>query len=201
MADGDAPSAARQIDMASLPGAVADFLDALPPGEVLVVRRGRDRVTTITAVGDPVEGIVIGGRADDGPPPAGRRDVTVVATAMKLSKRARGALSVELGSGYIVLDMYAAPRTAEVLLVPPISVHLLARLRSMFPAARLFVVELEDPELGVSYGGPVRRLLDSGADAYLTSVTVPALARRLDRAVGPRGITADPASSGLESAE
>ena len=91
-----------------------------------------------------------------------------------------------LGNDYLVLDMHAAPSTADVLLVQPISPQLLGNLRSMFPAARVIVAEVEDADLGVSHRGPVGRMLDSGAEAYLASATVPGLARQLDRAVTRR---------------
>ena len=90
------------------------------------------------------------------------------------------SLSTQLGADYIVLDMNAAPATADVLLVPAVSPQLIATLRSMFPKARVIVTEIEDKELGVNYQGPVRRLLNAGADAYLPPSTVPHLARQLD---------------------
>src|SRR6185437_12743637 len=114
--------------------------------------------------------------------------VTVVATAMELSDSARSKLSSELGNDYIVLDMHSAPSTADVLLVPPLSLQLLASLREMFPSARVVLAELDDPELGVSYGGPVRRMIDSGVELYLTSTTVPHLARQLGEAVSAHGL-------------
>jgi hypothetical protein len=40
-------------------------------------------------------------------------------------------------------------------------------LRGLFPDARIIVTEIEDEELGVSAPGPVSRLLDAGASAYL----------------------------------
>lgn len=100
---------------------------------------------------------------------------------MKLSDSARTSLSDQLGADYIVLDMHAAPVSADVLLVPPVSPQLIDNLRSAFPTARIVVAEIEDDELGVSYQGPVRRLLDAGAEMYLPPATVPQLAERLDQ--------------------
>ena len=182
-----------QIDLARLPDDVAALIAGLAPGGTLTVTRGGEPVATITAAGSaPLEGLVISARAasDDS---ADRRtaaadgSVTVVATAMKLSDSARTKLSNELGADFIVLDMHSAPRTADVLLVPPISPQLLGNLCEMFPAARVVVAELEDPELGISYRGPVRRLIDSGAELYLASTTVPHLARQLGEAVSAMG--------------
>jgi len=99
------------------------------------------------------------GRVPDG--------VTVVATATKLSDAARRRLSDELGADYIVLDLLKAPPTADVVLTHPVSPQLLGSLRGMFPDARIIVTEIEDEELGVSQPGPVSRLLDAGACAYL----------------------------------
>ena len=76
--------------------------------------------------------------------------------------------------------MRAAPTTADVLLAPAGSPQLIASLRSMFPKARVVITEIEDEELGVNYQGPVQRLLNAGADAYLPAMSVPRLARQLD---------------------
>jgi hypothetical protein len=53
----------------------------------------------------------------------------------------------------------------------------------MFPKARVIIAEIEDEVLGVSYQGPVRRMLDAGAETYLTSTTIPRLAKQLDHAI------------------
>jgi hypothetical protein len=45
---------------------------------------------------------------------------------------------------------------------------------------------VEDDVLGVSYHGPVRRMLDAGAETYLTSTTIPRLAKQLDHTITPR---------------
>ncbi|WP_377292560.1 hypothetical protein [Planomonospora corallina] len=169
--------------MARLPEDVVALIDALGPGESLVVTRDGAPIATISSAVDVVEGAVVG---RDAPDEAGDRartgydGVTVVATAMKLSAAARRALSDRLGEDYVVLDMRAAPATADVLLAPPGSPQLISALRSMFPEARVIVTEIDDPELGVSYHGQVRRLLDAGAHAYLPPATLPHLARQLD---------------------
>jgi hypothetical protein len=68
-----------------------------------------------------------------------------------------------------------------VLLVPPISPQLIGHLRAMFPTARIVATEFEDDTLGISYLGAIRRMLDAGAETYLTSSSIPQLARQLDR--------------------
>jgi antitoxin (DNA-binding transcriptional repressor) of toxin-antitoxin stability system len=193
----------RRIDVSRLPDDVVELIAALAPGEDLLLTRAGEPIATITAAGGPpdgpLEGVII--RSSEAEPesaPPHREDVTVVATAMKLSETVRASLSAELGADYIVLDIQAAPHTADVLLVHPISPQLLDSLRSMFPAARVIVAEVDDPELGVSHRGPVGRLLNSGAEAYLASTTVPSLARQLDRAVTRRPEIAAAERSRLE---
>ncbi|WP_385618767.1 hypothetical protein PXH67_07155 [Streptomyces sp. P8-A8] len=185
--------AARGIDAARLPEDVMARIDAIAPGEDLLITRDGEPVARISGVpGADVAGtgdagtVVIGtvidpvtpGAADE-EPSATDKGVTVVVTAMKLSDSARTSLSDQLGADYIVLDMHAAPASADVLLVPPVSPQLIGNLRSAFPTARIVVTEIEDDELGVSYQGPVRRLLDAGAEMYLPPATVPQLAERL----------------------
>ncbi|MEV4165633.1 hypothetical protein [Nonomuraea dietziae] len=173
----------QRIDVTRLPEDVVALIDALGPGENLVVTRDGASIATISSTVDVVQGAIVDRDAPEGAgdqAPTDYESVTVVATAMELSTAARVALSTQLGADYVVLDMHAAPATADVLLVPAGSPQLIGALRSMFPKARVVVTEIEDPELGVRYHGPVRRLLDAGADAYLPPATLPLLARQLD---------------------
>jgi len=105
--------------------------------------------------------------------------VVVVATAMPLSEAARRRLSDELGDHYLVIDMAKAPSSADVLLIPPVSPQLIAHLRGQFPNARLVITEIEDEELGIMYAGPVSRLLNAGASAYLPSRPIAQIATGL----------------------
>ncbi|SNT51102.1 hypothetical protein SAMN05216276_105312 [Streptosporangium subroseum] len=166
-----------------LPEDVVALIDALEPGENLIVTREGESIASISSTIDVLQGAVVDRdtpeEASD-QPPIDYDGVTVVATAMKLSKAARMSLSAQLGADYIVLDMRAAPATADVLLAPAGSPQLIASLRAMFPKARVIITEIEDHELGVSYQGPVQRLLNAGADAYLPATSVPRLARQLD---------------------
>ncbi|MGW0200282.1 hypothetical protein [Nonomuraea sp. NPDC003201] len=177
------PRPVQRIDVTRLPEDVVALIDALEPGENLVVTRDGASIATISSTIDVVQGAIVDRDAPeeaDDQAPIDYESVTVVATAMELSTAARVALSTQLGADYVVLDMHAAPATTDVLLVPPGSPQLIAALRSMFPKARVIVTEIEDHELGVQYHGPVRRLLDAGADAYLPPATLPLLARQLD---------------------
>lgn len=178
-----APRSSPRIDVTCLPEDVVALIDALEPGERLVLTRDGASIATISSTVDVVQGAVVERDAPDeadGQAPIDHESVTVVATAMELSTAARVALATRLGADYVVLDMHAAPATTDVLLVPPGSPQLIAALRAMFPEARVIVTEIEDHELGVQYHGPVRRLLDAGADAYLPPATLPHLARQLD---------------------
>jgi antitoxin (DNA-binding transcriptional repressor) of toxin-antitoxin stability system len=185
---------AAQVDLAQLPEEVAALIEALRPGEELVITTDGAPIATISSTGGVLEGeIVMPNRPneDTEQPRTGYDDVTVVATAMKLSERARASLSAELGTDYIVVDMHSAPTTADVLLVPPISPQLIGNLRSTFPAARIVVTEIEDDDLGISYRGPIGRMLDAGATTYLPPATISSLARQLNLAVTQRPQIAD----------
>ncbi|ONI91815.1 hypothetical protein ALI22I_06955 [Saccharothrix sp. ALI-22-I] len=176
---------ARWIDATRLPEDIVALIDALGPGEDLLIKRDGKSIATISSTtGTFHAGIVDPGSRGD---QAAERsslayeNVTVVATAMKLSASARASLSAQLGPDYIVLDMNSAPKSVDVLLIPPVSPQLIGNLRSMFPKARVVIAEIEDKELGVSYQGPVRRLLNAGADVYVPPSTIPRLAEQLDR--------------------
>ncbi|GAA3206395.1 hypothetical protein [Nonomuraea roseoviolacea] len=198
----------QRVDVTRLPEDVVALIDALEPGETLVLTRDGASVATVSSTVDVVEGAVVGRDApaeaeadSDDQAPVDYESVTVVATAMELSAAARVALSTQLGADYVVLDMHAAPATTDVLLVPPGSPQLIAGLRSMFPKARVIVTEIEDHELGVQYYGPVRRLLAAGADGYLPPATLPHLARQLDYTLSQgREIAGGPAATPLQLA-
>ncbi|WP_394617057.1 hypothetical protein JNUCC0626_46855 [Lentzea sp. JNUCC 0626] len=170
----------KWIDSSRLPDDVIATIEALRPGEDLFVVRDGVPIAKIAGAAKPSWERT----ADDSAGSSEAYDaVTVVATAMKLSSSARNMLSSQLGPDYIVLDLHSAPRTAEVLLIPPLSPQLIAGLRQTFPKARVVIAEVEDRELGIVYEGPVRRLLDAGADVYFPPSTIPKLAQQLDRTV------------------
>lgn len=170
----------RWIDSTRFPPDVIAIIEALPPGEDLFI--ARDGVS-IAKVSGASRTLRTGTTNADESSSATYDDVTVVATAMKLSSSARAALSSQLGSDYIVLDMHSAPRSADVLLIPPLSPQLIEALRDSFPKARVVIAEVEDRELGITYEGPVSRLLDAGADTYFPPSTIRGLAQQLDRTV------------------
>ena len=161
---------APALDLETLPREVRAAVEAMIAGcEVRLRHEGRD-VGVLAFRKSVLEGTVVSGpaaAAESDPPEAVPDGVTVVATATKLSDAARRRLSDELGSDYIVLDLLKAPPTADVVLTHPVSPQLLGALRAGFPNARVIVTEIDDEELGVSAPGPVSRLLDAGASAYL----------------------------------
>jgi antitoxin (DNA-binding transcriptional repressor) of toxin-antitoxin stability system len=188
-----------RIDVTRLPEDVVELVDALGPGEDLVITRDGNPIAAISSTRGTLDGAIIEpGTPDDEQPLMDYGNVTVVATAMKLSASARASLSAELGAHYIVLDLHAAPVTADVLLAPPASPQLIGSLRSMFPKARVIIAEVEDDVLGVSYHGPVRRMLDAGAETYLTSTTIPRLAKQLDHTITQRDQITGGATARLE---
>jgi antitoxin (DNA-binding transcriptional repressor) of toxin-antitoxin stability system len=183
---------AVRIDVTRLPEELVALIDRLGPGEDLAITRNGDVIATISSAA----GVELDG--DPGRPAADFGDVTVVATAMKLSAAARASLSARLGPDYIVLDLHAAPTTADVLLVPPASPQLIGALRSLYPKARVVIAEIEDRELGISYRGPVRRMAEAGAETYLISSTISQLASQLDQVVTQRPQLGDGAGTRLE---
>lgn len=149
------PEDVREVIIAALQGA-----------EITVVEGDRD-LGQLSFRPSVLEGVVLPESRAPEPGVETPEGVTVVATAMKLSDAARRRLSDEFGSEYIVLDLNDAPPTADVLLINPVSPQLLNILHGSFPDARLIITEIEDDELDISYPGPVSRLLDAGAAAYL----------------------------------
>lgn len=159
------------LDLESLPREVRVAVEAMVAGgEVALCREGRE-VGVLTFHPSVLEGTVVSGpqvvAAESAPPEVVPDGVTVVATATKLSDAARRRLSDELGPRYIVLDLLKAPASADVVLIHPVSPQLLGSIRASFPNARVIVAEIDDEEFGVSQLGPVSRLLDAGASAYL----------------------------------
>jgi hypothetical protein len=73
---------------------------------------------------------------------------------------------------------------------------LIGNLRSMFPKARVIIAEIEDDVLGVSYHGPVRRLLDAGAEtpsrAWPSSSTKSSPSATRSPAAQPRDLRSSP---------
>ena len=164
------------LDLESLPPDLRKVVESALLGMDVTVARGGRELGVLTFRSTVLEGVVMptsGLAWQETPVPEG---VTVVATAMNLPKAARRRLSDEFGSDYIVLDLNEAPDTADVLLVHAVSPQLLGLLQARFPRARVLITEIQDDELGVNLTGPVSRLLEAGATAYLPPRPVSELA-------------------------
>jgi len=165
-----------ELDLDALSEDVSAMVEAAMAGHDIRLVRSGQQIGVLEFRPHVLEGTVLDGHGRHDPPEPAPEGVTVVATAMKLSDAARRRLSDQFGADYIVLDLHRAPATTDVLLVPPVSAQLLGMLRQRFPDARIVVTEIEDDELGVSYLGPVSRMLDAGANAYLPARPIAELA-------------------------
>lgn len=173
-------SAATSIDLTHLKRGQRRLLESLiQGGEVTVCREGVTvgRLSFTPAVHT---GIVHAVHVDeDRSSPRLREGVKVVATTMRLSHAARQRLSDAMGPDFLVVDFADAPDTADIVLTPPVSPQLLNRWHILFPDAHVIVTEIYDPELGVDVGGPVGRILDAGAHAYLPARPVEKVAENV----------------------
>lgn len=189
---------APHLDVEMLPPDVREAIEDAIAGDGIVLNRLGVPIGSLEFRSNVLEGSIIerphvpvsAASVPDG--------VTVIATAMKLSDAARRRLSDEFGAEYIVLDIHAAPTSTDVLLTHPVSPQLLGILRQQFPNARVVITEIEDEELGVRYSGPVSRLLDAGASAYLPPRPIAELAANvhayLMQGEGPMLESGNPAS-------
>lgn len=104
---------------------------------------------------------------------------TRVVVSFPLPREALHALRDGLGDGFVVDDIRTADDGADVVLSPSCSPGAIVLLRRQFPGARVCVVELEDLLFKVKLTGPVTRVLDAGADAYLIASSTADLAEQL----------------------
>lgn len=158
---------APRLDGEELPPAVRVAVEAAIAGRCIVVHRAGLPIGSLEFHSSVLEGTVVERRPEPAAAAPLPEGVTVVATAMQLSETARRRLSDEFGDDYVVVDIHEAPSGTDVLLTHPVSPQLLGILRHQFPDARVVITEIEDEELGVRFPGPVSRLLDAGASAYL----------------------------------
>lgn len=195
-----------RLDVEKLPPDVRAVIEAAIAGDRIDLTRAGATIGSLEFRSNVLEGNVIEGPVIEGPrepaPAASVPDgVTVVATAMKLSDAARRRLSDEFGADYVVVDIHKAPESTDVLLTHPVSPQLLGLLRYQFPHARVVITEIEDEELGVRYSGPVSRLLDAGASAYLPPRPIAQLAANvhayLTQGEGPVLESGNPTSRAL----
>lgn len=161
-------SGRARLDLTGLsPEVRAVFESLIDDGEVDITRSG-EPVGTLAFTSAVLDGAVLPpdppGSPGQGPQ---REGVKVVATTMLMSDAARRRLSDAFGPDYVVLDFLDAPSTADIVLSQPVSPQLTHRWTVMFPQAHVLITEILDPEFGLDVSGPVGRLLDAGAQAYL----------------------------------
>jgi hypothetical protein len=189
---------APQLDVEELPRDVRAAVEDAIAGDSIILTRSGVTIGSLEFGATVLEGTVIERPHEPVSAASVPDGITVIATAMKLSDAARRRLSDEFGAAYIVLDIHAAPTSTDVLLTHPVSPQLLGILRQQFPNARVVITEIEDEELGVRYSGPVSRLLDAGASAYLPPRPIAELAANvhayLTQGEGPMIESGNPAS-------
>lgn len=148
-------------------------------GKVEIVRSG-EPVGTLAFQSAVLEGVLLSPAEESDPGQVRDREgVQVVVTTMRMSDAARTRLSDAFGDSYLVVDFADAPSTADVVLTHPVSTQLTHRWTLMFPQARILVTEILDEEFGLDVRGPVGRLLDAGAHAYLPRRPVEQLAQNV----------------------
>ena len=109
-------------------------------------------------------------------------DRRTVVTALPLKRPARERLAELLDAR--VLDVRAPCDHADLVLTPACSPQLIAALGEKYDGARVVVVELDDWEFDIELSGPVKRILRSGAAAYVLADSLDELAAKI-AAPGP----------------
>ena len=104
---------------------------------------------------------------------------TTVVTALPLKRAARERLAELLDAR--VVDVRDPIDHVDLVLTPACSPQLIANLKRKYGGARVIVVELDDWEFDVSLPGPVKRILRSGADAYVLADSMEELAQKITR--------------------
>lgn len=150
------------------PGARA-WLEHLVAAGSMLLRSGGESLGAVSFTPGVLEATVVAGPVSSkGSSTAALPDgVKVLATTMKLRPEARERLRESFGPDWVVLDFHDAPDTADVVLTAAYSPQLIHRWTLLFPQAQIIVTEILDNEFGLDVGGPVGRLMDAGAHAYL----------------------------------
>lgn len=100
-----------------------------------------------------------------------------VVTALPLKKAARERLAQLLEAR--VLDVREPFDAVDLVLTPACSPQLIGGLQRKYPDARVVIVELDDWDLDIELGGPVKRLLRAGAAAYVLADSIEELAAKI----------------------
>ena len=190
------------VDLDDLDSGLRAWVESLPTSTPVLVRRDGQTIGTLTYSRAVLEGTVISVPATDDAPVL-REGTKVLATTMCLSSAARDLLRNSFGPDWVILDFHDAPDTADVVLTGAHSPQLTHRWTLLFPHAQIIVTEILDPDLGLDISGPVGRLLDAGAHAYLPPRPLEQIAESVQmylahRAYGTLG-TPPPATHQLSS--
>lgn len=100
-----------------------------------------------------------------------------VMAALPLVPAARHELGELLGA--TVVDIREPVEHPDVVITPACSPQLIGALKERFHGAPVVIVELSDDEFDIDLTGPVTRVLDGGADAYVLADSLGELARKL----------------------
>jgi len=122
-------------------------------------------------------------------------DRITIVTALPLKRAARARLAELLGAR--VVDIRQPIEHADLVLTPSCSPQLIGALKRKYPGARVYVVELDDWDFGIALHGPVKRILRSGADAYVLADSIEELAVKIT----PRSDPVDAAEESLSARE
>jgi hypothetical protein len=157
------------VDLDSLDSGLRAWVESLAASGPVLLRRDGQTIGTLTYSCAVLEGTIVPAPAtDQATKPSDLREGTkVLATTMRLSPPARDLLRQSFGPDWVILDFHDAPDTADVVLTCAHSPQLTHRWTLLFPHARIIVTEILDPQFGLDISGPVGRLLDAGAHAYL----------------------------------
>lgn len=153
------------VDLDHLEPGLRAWVESLATSGPVLLRRDGQTIGTLTYSSAVLEGTIV-------PAPATkhsdlREGTKVLATTMRLSSPARDLLRQSFGLDWVILDFHDAPDTADVVLTCAHSPQLTHRWTLLFPHAQIIVTEILDPEFDLDIPGPVGRLLDAGAHAYL----------------------------------
>ncbi len=100
-----------------------------------------------------------------------------IVTALPLQPAARQRLAELLGAR--VVDVREPVDHPDLVLTPACSPQLIGALGRKYHGARVVVVELDDWEFGIELSGPVKRILQSGAAAYVLADSIDELASKI----------------------
>jgi hypothetical protein len=115
-----------------------------------------------------------------------------IVTALPLKRAARQRLADLLEAR--VLDVREPCDDPDLVLTPACSPQLIGALGRKYNGAQIVVVELDDWEFDIELPGPVKRILRSGAAAYVLADSIDELAAKITSRPDMPDSEADPAA-------